>query len=264
MKKPAVLLKMRGEDVLSKYTVPMVEHVVKILEAFAGSEVELSLKDISRLTNVGTTSTFRILYTLANHKFIFKNAETGKYRLGPAMLQATWRPSGASKLNEYASPYLSQLHQRFNETVNLAALAGKKIIYLDIRESSRTFRMTASIGSDLPIHATALGKAIGAFLPKDQLEDALLECDWFRFTPHTITSKTRWLAGLPRIRKQGFAVDMEETELGAVCIAAPVLDASKRVVGGVSISGPAPRILASHDQIVTDLKEAAKDLGLWV
>jgi DNA-binding IclR family transcriptional regulator len=253
-----------GGDASSKYTVPMVEHVVKILESFAGSEVELNLKDISRISNVGTTSTFRILHTLTNLKFIFKNVETGKYRLGPGMLQATWRPSGTNKLGEYASPYLGRLHQRFNETVNLAALEGKKIIYLDIRESSRIFRMTASIGADLPIHATALGKAIGALLPKDQLDDALRECDWFRFTPHTITGQTKWLAGLAKIRKQGYAVDKEETELGAVCIAAPILDRSKIVVGGVSISGPAPRILASHDQIVGDLKEAAKEIGLWV
>jgi DNA-binding IclR family transcriptional regulator len=241
----------------------MVEHAIKILEAFAGTEQELSLKDLSTLTKVGTTSTFRILFTLAHHNFVFKNAETGKYRLGPGMLQATWRPS-ANKLSEYASPYLNQLHERFNETVNLAALEGKKITYLDIRESSRIFRMTASIGVDLPIHATALGKTIGAWLSKDQLEDALRECDWTRFTRHTITSRTKWLAGLSKIRKQGYAVDKEETELGAVCVAAPILDRSKHVVGGLSISGPAPRILASQTLIVADLKKAADDIGLWV
>jgi len=254
----------RGESVSTQYTVPMVEHVVKILESFAASELELSLKDISRIADVGTTSTFRILYTLANLKFIYKNEETGKYRLGPGMLQATWRPSGINKLNEYASPYLGRLHRRFNETVNLAALEGQKILYLQILESSRSFRTTATVGQDIPIHATALGKAIGSVLPKAQLQDVLRECNWFRFTPHTITSRSKWLAGLPNIRNLGYAVDHEETELGVVCIAAPILDRFNNVIGGVSISGPSPRVLASHHQIAADIKEATKDIGLWV
>jgi IclR family KDG regulon transcriptional repressor len=247
----------------SRYLVPMVQNALMILEAFAGSDAELTLTEVGSRANVGTTSTFRILHTLAEHQYVIKNPSSGKYRLGHRMMQAAWRPSGPNPLIAAARPYLEQLRSKFNETINLAMLRDGEIVYVEILESSRPFRMSAVAGSAVPLHATALGKAIGAFLATETLNGLLQTCNWIRFTPHTLTSRTKWLAGLAKVKADGYAYDHEEAELGASCIAAPILDKERNAFAGISIAAPTPRILAQRREMTNDLKRAAAEIGLW-
>lgn len=248
---------------MPKYKVPMIEHAFRILECFAGSEDELSLTDLSSRAKVGNTSTFRILFTLSQMEYIFKNPVSGRYRLGAKMMQAAWRPTAKRKLTEVASPFMDMLLQQFNETVNLGAIEGHEIFYVDIRESSRSFRMSATIGTGLAIHAAALGKIIAAYTTPEVLDAMLSRCSWERFTSRTITDQKQWRAGLPRIRKLGYAIDKEEAELGASCIATPILDGQKMAIGAISISGPTPRIAANKDRIISELKKCSQKVGLW-
>jgi IclR family KDG regulon transcriptional repressor len=247
----------------TRYVVPMVQNALMILEAFAGSDGQLTLSEISKRAKVGNTSTFRILHTLTEHQYVVKDAASGRYHLGHKMMQAAWRPTGPNPLIVAARPYLEQLRSKFNETVNLAMLRDGEIVYVEILESSRPFRMSAVSGSALPLHATALGKAIGAFLDAEALREMVQKCEWNRYTPHTLTSRTKWLAGLIKIKADGYAYDDEETELGASCIAAPILDKEQEAIGGISISAPTPRILSQRKEMTNDLKRAASEIGLW-
>ncbi len=242
----------------------MIEHTFRVIECLAASEQELSLTEVSSRTKVGSTSTFRILYTLTQLDYLFKNPVSGKYRVGAKMTQTAWRPMGKKKLTEIASPFLDFLLQQFNETVNLGTLEGHEIFYVDIRESSRSFRMSASVGTGLAVHAAALGKAIAAFAPPEVLDAMLGRCSWVRFTPRTITDQKQWRAGLPRIRRLGYAVDKEEMELGASCIATPILDGQRMAVGAISISGPTPRVIANKDQMIAELKKCSQKISLWL
>jgi IclR family KDG regulon transcriptional repressor len=247
----------------SKYLVPMVEHVLQILEAFAASELELTLKEVSTRSGVGSTSTFRILYTLAERNYVVKNLETGKYRLGLKMTQAAW-PRGPSSLTATARPYLDKLRKEFNETVNLAVLEDGQIVYVEMLESSRPFRMTASVGSTVPLNATALGKAMGAFLADEELEALMHTCTWNRYTPHTIVSRAKWRAALEQVRKNGYAYDDEEAEAGASCVAVPILNQERRAIAGISISAPTGRIRTSRKLIIQKLRQAAAEMEPWI
>jgi IclR family KDG regulon transcriptional repressor len=247
----------------SKYLVPMVEHVLRILEAFAASEIELTLKEVSARSGVGSTSTFRILYTLAERNYVVKNLETGKYRLGLKMTQAAW-PRGPVNLTAAARPYLEKLWKEFNETVNLAVLEDAQIVYVEMLESSRPFRMTASVGSTVPLNATALGKAMGAFLAEEELDRLMQTCTWNRYTPHTIVSKAKWRATLEQVRRNGYAYDDEEAEAGASCIAVPVLNQEQRAIAGISISAPTGRIRTSRKLIIQKLRQAATEMSPWL
>jgi len=249
---------------MSKYMVPMIEHTFRIIECLGASDEELSLTDVSSRTKVGCTSTFRILHTLSALDYLFKNPVSGKYRLGAKMVQTAWRPMGKQKLTEIASPFMDFLLQQFNETVNLGSLEGHEMFYVDIRESSRSFRMSASVGTGLDVHATAIGKAVAAFTPPEVLDAMLGRCSWVGFTPRTITDQKKWRAGLPRIRRLGYAIDKEETELGASCIATPILDSKKLAVGALSISGPTPRIAANKDRIIVELSKSSEKISLWL
>ena len=114
------------------------------------------------------------------------------------------------------------------ETVNLGMLEGHEVLYLDVMESSHSFRMASQPGTRRPLHCTALGKAILAFLPADQREEILPALSYELFTPHTISNLARLRKDLARTAQQGYAVDNQETNLGAVCVAAPIIDESAR------------------------------------
>jgi DNA-binding IclR family transcriptional regulator len=241
----------------SGYWVPVVDYTFRILEVFSDGERELALKELSSQSGVGRTSTFRILFTLAKNEYIIKNPVTGKYRLGPRMKEIAWRSLRAHNLAEVARPVLEELRDRFDETVNLAVVQGKEIVYIQILESRRAFRMSATVGARAALHATAIGKAIAAFLPMDVLNEMLAGYAWTGFTPRTITEQTKFVRILRKVRKLGYSMDDEESERGASCLGAPILDGSLRAIAAISVSGPVYRIRSKQGAIIRKLKEAA-------
>ena len=253
---------MRKQPAGPAYLVPMVEHTFRILGVLSGSSVGLRLKEIGSQAKVGPTSTFRILRTLAYLGYIDRDAGTGKYRLTSKIRDlARWSQLGLS-LHQIARPYLESLRAQFNETVNLAVLQDGEIVYLDILESSEAFRMAAAVGSRVPIHSTALGKAIAAYVPEERLDETLSHCPWTRFTPRTITKARDFIQALAKVRRQGYARDDEEAEHGASCVASAIRNPSTGyAVAGISVSGPTYRIRAKRKAIMVELRRAASAIA---
>ena len=235
----------------------MVDHTVRILESFPDGDVELTLKETSLRAGVSRTSALRILFTLAKCGYIHKNPLTGRYRLGPKVIQLGRRSLPARKIIHAARPYLQQLFDQFNETVSLAVLQDGDIVYVDSLESSHAFRMAAEVGLRVPLHSTALGKSIAAFLAEDALQGLLERCEWTRFTPQTITSRKEFLEVLNEVRSQGYSLDDEETEPGACCVAVPILEPNQRARAAVSVAGPAHRIRAKRNLLIRKIKAAS-------
>jgi IclR family transcriptional regulator, KDG regulon repressor len=232
----------------------MVDHTLGILKVLSETNEELALKDISERGRIGRTSAFRILFTLTTRGYVHKNASTGKYRLSAKLMEIARTAVGDQKLVHLARPYLQRLFERFNETVNLAVYQDGEIVYVEILESRRAFRMTADLGSRAPIHSTALGKVIAAYLPEDALARRMRECQWTLFTPHTIGRRKEFLKALRQIRQQGYSFDDEETELGASCIATAILDQPYNPLGAISVSGPSHRIRAQKKSMIRQLR----------
>lgn len=235
----------------------MVEHTLRILKVLSQADTELSLRDVSARAGAGRTSTFRILFTLGKSDYVRKNPDTGKYRLSAKLLELAWRAMGHQRVVPVARPFLQKLHKRFNETVNLAVFQDGEIVYVEILESSQAFRVTAQVGTRVPFHSTALGKAIAAFLPEEVLLANLAQCSWTRFTPHTITSRAEFLKALSMVRQHHYSRDDEETEIGATCVGAPILDHRRLPVAAISLSGPTPRLRAEMPAMIRGLKGAA-------
>ena len=121
-------------------------------------------------------------------------------------------------------------------------LRGREIIYLDKVESRQAVRLNSQIGNASPAFCTGVGKAALSTLDTAALEAVLAGMEFRRFTPHTITDRSSFIAELDRIRKSGIAFDREEHEPGIRCVAAPVFDESRSLVAGVSVTGPAYRV----------------------
>jgi IclR family acetate operon transcriptional repressor len=240
---------------MARYVVQVVDRSLNLLELLRDSQDPLSLDEISRYLGVAKSSSFRLLRTLERRGYVERVDHGRRYRLGPECMTYAGRLSGRA-LAELARPHMRRLRDRFAETVNLGVLWQDEVLYLEMLESPQQFRMAAAVGSRSPVHATALGKAIVAYVPPEELEAVLKQRGLPALTPRTITSLPVLRRELARTRARGYAEDRGETEPGASCIGAPIFGPDGQVLAAMSLSGPTSRIHTIRPQAVRALLTA--------
>jgi DNA-binding IclR family transcriptional regulator len=236
---------MRRATKVSAAPVGVISKVLLILEAIHGSPFGLRLKAISEATGIHKSTAHRFVKHLEREKYLI-STEEGAYLIGPRFSQMTAHGNHRATLQAVARPVLSQLWKSTQETVNLAVLDQGTVLYTDVIESPHEFRLSSRVGTRRTLPATALGKAMAAFLSKEQAEQTLPSVTFQPFTPKSIMNHVQFQQELVKIRRQGFAVDDEEATLGARCVAAPILGADRGAIAAVSVSGPITRITVSH------------------
>jgi len=221
--------------------VGVVSKVLRILEALDRSPAGLQLREIANQTGINKSTAYRFLAHLENEDYLFRD-NGGAYIVGPKLARLGSGISYQATLRKVSRPVLTLIWQSTRETVNLGVLEGHDVLYLDVMESPHSFRMASQPGMRRPLNCTALGKAILAFLPMEQRDEILPSLIYERFTQHTISNTARLLKDLGRTAERGYSIDNQETNLGAICVAAPILDESGKVTAAISISGPITRI----------------------
>lgn len=229
----------KGEQ--QSYHVPMVDRVLSVFEAFQARGSRLFMTEVMDLCDIPKASAFRILETLRCNGYIVKD-EHNRYRLTYKLLKVASVAQERHPLRRHALPVMEELHREIRETVNLGVLEEDQIVYAEVLESPHQLRLVPHIGGSVCFYATALGKAITAWLPSDVLASLLQSSKLRKLTPNTITTEQAFRRELARIREAGYAVDQEEEVSGCVCVASAVFDAQSRVLGGVSIAGPHSRM----------------------
>lgn len=234
----------KREDVRDarRYAVAALDRGLTVLQTLAAGEAPLALHEVASRARIPKTTAFRLLATLESRGFARRTRE-GAYRVGLRAMQLAQATGTTADLRRAAQPVLQRLHLLSEDTVNLAKWDDGQIVYLDVLPSPRPLRFVEMPGSLAPLHATALGKAIAAHLPDSVVVDLLRQAGMRRFTPNTIVSVPRFLRELGRVRQRGFAIDREEKDVGAACIAAPLFEADD-ITGAISLSGPASRMTA--------------------
>jgi DNA-binding IclR family transcriptional regulator len=229
-------------------SVGVISKVLKILEALQGSASGLGLKAISDSTGIHKSTAHRFLKHLEREGCLICT-EGGAYLIGPRLSQMTAGASPRVNLQTVARPVLWELWKSTQETVNLAVLDQSTVLYVEVMESPHEFRLSSRVGTRRPLHATALGKVLAAFLPH-QLKDSILSTINFQsLTQKTIMNMVQFRRELEKIRRQGYALDDEEAVTGARCVSAPILDSKGDAVAAVSVSGPVTRL--SLNQVAT-------------
>jgi DNA-binding IclR family transcriptional regulator len=226
-----------------KYVVEAVDSALDLLEAFRDSE-ELSLATICQRAGLNKSRTFRLLHTLAQRDYVERTPDGMRYKLGLKLFEHATH--FRRDLKRVAQPFMRQLHERFNEATNLAVLHNGDVLYVDLLESSRPFRMAAMIGSRMPIASTSLGKAMVAYANERECEALLSQI------PAGELRKLK--KELATVRLRGYALDRGENEPGVACIGAPVFDGTGAAIAAISVSGPMSRMLKQE-------KEVGKTLG---
>ena len=226
---------------LARYLVQPVLKAMQVLQIVCEAREPIALNDVVRAAALPKTTVFRYLRTLASMRFVEHEPDSDRYRPGIGLWWLSHTSNPYETLRQICRPEMKRLQQHFNETVNLAALSGHEVLYLDIIESERSLRMQAAIGATDPIHSTALGKVLLAFRPAAH-RDALLPQVLPRLTPNTIIDRAQLLDQLEIIRTTGYALDLGENEEGSSCLAAPIRDGRDAAVAAISLSAPATRM----------------------
>jgi IclR family acetate operon transcriptional repressor len=145
------------------------------------------------------------------------------------------------------------LRHSSGETVNLALFRGGRLVYVDIVEGNHALRMSGSVGEEVPLHSTALGKATLAALPVENRRSLLGKEPYPSYTNRTYTTWEQLNADLKDVEARGYAVDLEEMDFGAACVAAAILGTGGHPVGALSVAGLAARFSSEDRKTVGEL-----------
>lgn len=232
-----------------------VDNALALLEIFSSECPELGITELSRALGLGKSTVHRLLATLSSRGYVLQDRRTEKYRLGLKAFEVGSVAVSRLGSREVAAPFLQRLMTATRETVHLGVLDGWEVVYIDKIDSHQTLQMYSRIGRRAPLHCTALGKALLAFRPAEELE-RFLRRRLKSYTPRTLTEPAAVRSDLALVRDRGYALDNEEFEAGLKCIAAPLRDHTGEVVASVGIAGPAVRLL---EERVAPLAGLVKD-----
>lgn len=227
---------MRNRDLLQS-----LEKGLVILELLAEHGRPEKLESLAHRTRIKKTTCFRVLKTLTHLGFLVRDPESKAYWLGPKALVVGLAAVGGMGIREAALPYMKQLREKTGSTVNLGILVGADVIFVERLQSDFIMESSLKVGSRLSAHCSSMGKAILAFLPENELESVLEKLVLEKKTPNTITSRDQLLRELEEIKRNGFAVNNEELEVGLFAIAGPVRDYTGKAVAAINVSFPLAR-----------------------
>lgn len=219
-----------------------VVRIAQILNCFSVEEPVHNLTAISNRLKLPKSTTHRLLTTLVNQGFLMRDVHERGYQLGYQLLYWGMVAQAALDLRTEALPILRLLSRSVGETAILTVRDGMRGLYLEIVESGQPVRLTMQVGQRLRLHAGASSKILLAFLPEADVEQIANAIELLPLTPNTITDPALLRTELTAIRQRGYATSFEETDLGAMGIAAPVYDRTGQPVAGIGIAAPLARI----------------------
>jgi len=236
-----------------KYPIKVLNKSLSILEILLQHGSAMNMTEISEKLGLYPSTTHRILDTLKHWGYVEQEPNNQRYQLGLKVIELGMAKLHQMDLAREATPYLKELVNQCNETVHLGVLEEGEVLYLAKEESSQTIRMISYVGKRAPLHCTALGKVLLAYLSAEERKEILGEKVLPRLTENTITDKKELEKELSKVREQGFALDREENEKDIRCVAAPIRNYQGEVIAAISISSPIFRI---DKNAQSDLKEA--------
>lgn len=245
----------------AKNHIDLVVKTLAVLESLAESENGKALKEIAAEVKLVKSSVFRILFTLKEAGYVEQADPSGVYRLTLKTGGLARRHVDRMRMTDIARPYLNALRDELDESVALAERRQRSVVLVDVYETSHPLRLSFQVGDDCPVHATALGKAVAAFLPVKELSQLLSDSKLPQYTEHTKTKLLPLKSELATVHKQGYALNDEETVAGALLAGAPLFDSMHTVCGAISVNTPIARCNTKRRQsLIAAVIDAARKI----
>lgn len=220
----------------SRRLTPALMRSLDILELFR-EHTELTGAEVTRLTGHPRASVHELLTTLAHRGYLRRQEPGGVYHLGVAAFLLGNAYADSLDLRGIGDRIARELCGEVGETINVGVLQGAHVVYLAKVDSTRPVRLVSSRGGTLPAHCTSVGKALLAYLPKEELE-RIIAGGLPRMTSRSITTGPRLREELIKVRQQGHSYESGESTPGVTCVAAPVRGHDGEVVASLSVSVP--------------------------
>lgn len=211
------------------------DRALRIVDLFDEQTRELKITEISARVQLHKSTVHSLLKTLQLHGYIEQD-QHGLYRLGVRFLEKGQVLLAGFDIREIASRPLQELSGGTGQTVHLVVRDGAEGVYIDKVEGSKAAIRYSRIGRRVPLHSSAVGKVLAAYLPDQELDRLLQGYVYTTQTARTIASEADFRKELTAVRGEGIAYDREENEPGVRCAAAPVFDHGRRVSAAISIS----------------------------
>jgi DNA-binding IclR family transcriptional regulator len=249
---------MSGEPIM----IQSVSRAARILKALGSEQARLGVTELADRLGLAKATVYGLLRTLEAQQFVEQDLETGKYRLGPALLQLGNAFLDNHELRARSLLWAESLASRAREAVLVGVLYGPSVLIVHHVFRPDDSVQILEVGASIPWHACALGKAMVAYLDAPARKE-LLDGGLPRLTGQTITDPEALAQTLARVARDGVAVEDQEAIVGEAGIAAPLFDHTGTVVGGIGLAGPVEHLLP--DGVAGDLlaavREAARGLS---
>jgi IclR family acetate operon transcriptional repressor len=221
--------------------VQSVSRASALLRCFSEQPPERSLTELAKKTGLTASTAHRILRTLVDAGLLAHNGATERYSPGPALIELAGAVLTSPEFMG-ATEILEALAVRTGETASLAIREGNELVILLQAESTSWLRLDRPVGSRVPLHGSAMGKALLAFGPVSPRESVKQLGKLRELTRNTVTAPTKLVADLVATRERGYAIVDEEQHLGLRSIAAPIRWPDGVARAALGVAGPTSRI----------------------
>lgn len=206
------------------YSAPLVYKVFSILREIAETDDEMGISDLSRRLGISKSTIYGVTQALLDLGVITQDGSNKKFRLGPTLIQLGSRALARVDIRALAKPVIENLSNRFRETTFLGTFDEKGITIIERADSPAELKISAPVGTRIPIYAGAAGKVFLAGLKDAEIINHLSQKPIPRFTEKTITNPEEYLEAIRAARQDGYATDFEEYIRGVNAICVPVPD----------------------------------------
>jgi len=217
-------------------SVTSVERAAQILHLFLPGRHSLAVTEVAAQLGIANSTAHRLLRALCRSGLLQQNQATKRYELSLLLYRLGNLAATTSDLHRAAFLPLERLHHATGEGCHLAVLDLPEVVYLERRDSDRTMHFLTRMGVRAPANCTSTGKVLLAFASAPTVE-ALLAAGLRRLTSRSITDATHLSEELGTVRERGYALSNEEGEVGTTSVAAPIRDATGRVVAAIGVAG---------------------------
>ncbi len=225
-----------------RYHVPNLKRALEVFELLAKNPEGMSLPMIARTTGYSKSSIFRIICTLEDCGYVRKNSDERTIRMSRKLAALGYASFGESNIVEKSMDILRMMRDKIGETAMLGTLLEDACVLIEQAPGRFPFKFLGEVGMRISFNASAPGKAMLAFLPKDELEKRLAKMKFIRYNENSICDMPKFRKELEHTHKCGYSLDKGEEINGVNCVGAPVFDAHGYPVASIWITGPSERI----------------------
>ncbi|WP_425146405.1 IclR family transcriptional regulator [Deinococcus sp.] len=222
--------------------VQSVERALDIINTIVAANRSLSIAELSQAMALAPSTIHRILQTLTVKNYVYQDPQTKRYDIGPEIVDISSALYLRYDLVRRVRPYLQELVELTGETAHVAQLYGTSAMYLSQVEPLSMVRMFTTPGSVAPLHCSDVGKVFLADLPAARVDEIVRKTGLPARTPHTLTDALALTHELQRVRRDGYALDDQEREMGVRCLSAGILNGAGKVIAAIGVAGPTSRL----------------------